>query len=205
MEITEDEHKIKDISYSIQGDHCTIRWKWPSGIDYVSIVKQGGNQELDPQKDGKLYTREEYKAHNGYIEKIEQIGKFSYTIYPYLSDYGQMTIGYQEDRENSIDIITGKINTYYSIREKKRWFSSKKLVQIIVRAEQHISKDFLCYVKKKGSYPTDKEDGIMFQFIHDFKPGKNEFAEIEIDQDEHIKLFLTDGKKHGEIHSLIKE
>ena len=203
--IIDEEDKILDVSYSIKDDYCIIRWKWPNHIDYVSVLKKAEGQVLDPIKNGKLYTKEEYKSHNGYLEKIEEIGKFEYTIYPYMIDYGERTIGEQEGGENRIVLITGKVNTYYSISEKSRWFSNKKNVQISIRAEQHLSKDLFCYVKKKGSYPLDKEDGIMFQFIHDFKPGKNKFAEIEVDKDEFIKLFLTDREKFGEIHSLIRE
>lgn len=204
VEITEEEYKIKDISYSIKDDYCTIRWKWPNQVDYVSVVKTSVGQKADPIESGKLYTKEEYKAQNGYTEKIEHIGKFEYTIYPYLTGYYERTLGKQLTKENRIIIITGKINTYYSILEKPRWFSNKKIVKISIQAEQSLSKEMFCYVKKKGSYPIDKEDGMMFQFIEDIKPGQNKFAEIEVDKDEYVKLFLADGKRFGDIHSLIK-
>lgn len=203
IEIVEEEYKIKDISYSIQNDNCTIRWKWPTKIDYISVVKTPEGQEVNPAE-GKLYTKEEYKAHNGYVEKIEHIGKFKYSIFPYIPDYKQMTLGRQEDGENTIIIITGRITTYYSILEKPKWFSNKKTIRITIQAEQHINKEMFCYVKKKGSYPGDKDDGMLFQFIEDIKPGQNQFAEIEVDKDEYVKLFLADGKKYGDIHSLIK-
>ncbi|HHX59206.1 MAG TPA: hypothetical protein GX707_00465 [Epulopiscium sp.] len=204
VEITEEEYKIKDISYTIKNDDCIIRWKWPNQVDYVSVVKKLVGQEVDPREAGKLYTKEEYKAQNGYKEKIEHIGKFDYTIYPYLPGYYERTLGKQLDEENKIIIITGKINTYYSVLEKPKWFSNKKLIKITIQAEHSIPKEMFCYVKKKGSYPASKEDGIMFQFIEDIKPGQNKFAEIEVDKDEFIKIFLADGKKFGDIHSLIK-
>lgn len=196
VQIIEGEDRIKDVSYSIENEHCIIRWKWPNHIDYVLIAKKDEDPEadieVDPVESGKLYTKEEYKSQNGYVEKIEKIGKFEYMISPYILEHGERIIGKQLDGENRIIVITGKINTYYSVSEKPKWFSNKKIIQITVRAEQPIDKDLYCYVKKKGSYPSDKNDGIMFQFIHDFKPGKNKFSEIELDKDEFIKLFLTD-------------
>lgn len=203
-EIMDEKEQIKEISYSLQEDACVIRWKWPQNLDSIWIVKTK-EKELPIHIDqGKLYTKEEYKAQNGYREKVEEIGKFIYTVYPCYHNHGEIIVGNQENKGNQITVITGKIHIYYSLKEKAKWFSNKKSIQIQIHADQGIPKEMICYVKKKGAYPVEKNDGIVFPFVQDLHIGVNVFPEIEFEKDEYVKLFLTDGKQFGDIYHLFR-
>ncbi|VTR22976.1 Uncharacterised protein [Actinobacillus pleuropneumoniae] len=110
----------------------------------------------------RLYTRDEYKANNGYRDRLDGIGQVTYTVYALSSEDGEMALIRQEDEANRIRFSTGKAKLVYSIREKSRWLQPYKTIEIQVTAEVPVPKEALCYVKKQGAYPVNKEDGILY-------------------------------------------
>ena len=99
------------------------RWSWPPGLQAVYIhraMDDGfGRPAGDSQTDGmRLYTRDEYKANNGYRDRLDGIGQITYTVYALSSEDGEMALIRQEDEANRIRFSTGKAKLVYSIREK---------------------------------------------------------------------------------------
>ncbi|MGO4545574.1 beta-mannanase [Paenibacillus sp. 2TAB23] len=197
---------ITGLTRSMEEDRCTLRWIWPSGIDAVYIEKMDDGQSADGfgnKGEPKLYTRAEYKANNGYQTRIEGIGIVAFTVYAYQEgDYGPLLIQ-QANRENRIEISAGRAKIHYSVMSKNGLFRKFKTVQIQVTAEVPIAKDVLCYVKKQGSYPANKEDGMAYPFVAPFDAGKNMLPAIEIGKEDYIRLFFTDGKIYGQLYELI--
>ena len=66
----------------------------------------------------------------------------------------------------------------------------------------HLPKDALCYVKKHGSYPVSKDDGICFDFINNIQAGENIMPPIVVDKNEYVKVFIKDVEKYGNVYDV---
>ncbi|USG65569.1 beta-mannanase [Brevibacillus ruminantium] len=204
-----DRRLIKDVTCQLQGSDCVINWHWPDSVPCVYVHKSPFDAPFDPllltPRDVKLYTREEYKVNRGYREPAEGIGRYTYRIFPCELRGGKPIMLLPQGDSHIGHISTGKAKIYYSVKSKKSWFRPYQSIQIRIFSELPLSKDVLCYVKKEGSYPANKEDGTQYAFIRDLEPGTNLMPEIEIGKNDFIRLFFTDGKKYGELYELIPE
>jgi hypothetical protein len=204
-----DDRRITNVQHRIQNHECILTWKWPEDVQVVYIYGFEADSELPaeqrPDKAMKLFTREEYKAKSGYRTRIESIGRFAFRVYPCERTSDGLVVIKQEDEDNRIHFSTGKALIRYSIKYGRAFFSKQKPVRIELHSEVQVSKDALCYVKKEGGFPLHKEDGVAYPFIRDLQPGRNSLPEIEINKNDQIKIFFTDGKKYGEIYELIPE
>lgn len=199
---------ITGLSGSIDEDRCTLRWLWPAGIQAVYIHKTNVDRSTDEPTSAaglKLYTKDEYKANNGYHDRVEGIGRILYTVYASLQVDGTQRLVRQADGGNRQAISTGKAKIRFAIRMKSGLFKRYKTVQIQVASEVPLPKEVLCYVKKQGSFPTSREDGTVYPFVSDFAAGRNILPEIEVGKDDYIRLFFTDGQRYGHLYELIPE
>ncbi|OKP92881.1 beta-mannanase [Paenibacillus sp. P3E] len=199
---------IMEVSSRMEDRFCTLRWHWPDGVQAVYIHKSPAeapdNLELPPPG-MKLYTREEYKANNGYRDRLDDIGLVVYTVYVRLADGGDILLVRQRDGANRTLVSAGKARIYYSIQQKKGLFGKQKTVHMTLTAEVPVSKEVLCYVKKRGGFPASKEDGVLFPFVQDFAAGRNVLPPIEIGKEDAVRIFFTDGRKYGLYYELIPE
>ncbi|GGH23000.1 beta-mannanase [Paenibacillus segetis] len=208
IEPEDDTDAITELSYKVGEDICSLWWRWPEGIQavYIRKVAAGHSSDLPTSLDGlKLYTREEYKANNGYHERIDLIGQFLYIVYGAKRQDGEMMLIEQHDGVNSIGVSTGRSKIRYSIRHKSGLLRKFKTVNISVTTECEVPSGVLCYVKKQGGYPTSKEDGTQYPFLRDFAPGRNILPAIEVGRDDFVRLFFTDGRKFGQFYELLPE
>ncbi|UHA75105.1 beta-mannanase [Paenibacillus sp. 481] len=201
---------ISDCVHQIDDDRCTLRWRWPDGVQAVFIHKADADavrSEPTSASQMKLYTKDEYKANNGYHDRIEGIGRYVYTIYACANSatIADTVLIRQQHGENQLLVSTGKAKIYFSIRHKSSLFRKYKTVQIEVKAEVPFSKDVLCYVKKQGGSPLNKEDGTMYPFVGDFAAGRNVLPVIEVGKDDYVRLFFTDGRRYGHMYELVPE
>ncbi|MBP1992469.1 hypothetical protein [Paenibacillus eucommiae] len=204
-----EQRRITDMGQRIHNNECILTWKWPEDVQFVYIYGFAADKELPVEERSsssmKLYTREEYKAKAGYSVRLETIGSYTFRVYPCEMKDSDMLILKQEDADNKIRFSTGKARIVYSIKYSKSFFSKLRSVRIELNSEVLVPKEALCYVKKEGAFPLQKDDGTMYPFIHDIMPGRNALPEIEIQKQDQIKLFFTDGKKYGEMYELIPE
>ncbi|MFC7680943.1 beta-mannanase [Paenibacillus sp. GCM10028914] len=208
IDAEDDSPLINGVTCNIEDNLCTLRWLWPSGIDAVYVGIMPDEQEHEGALDTsnlKLYTRAEYKANNGYYSRVEGIGRYVFTVYACQEGNGSggPLLILQPNRENSIEISAGKAQIHYSVRYKTGLFQKYKSIQIQVTTEVPIDKEVLCYVKKQGSYPANKEDGILYPFVAPFAAGKNILPPIEVGKQDYIRLFFTDGRKYGQMYELV--
>ncbi|CAH0118272.1 MULTISPECIES: beta-mannanase [unclassified Paenibacillus] len=203
------EFYISRLTHTIDDGACVLRWQWPEGVRHVYIDKTHADEAESAEPPHperlKLYTREEYKANNGYRDRIVSIDRFAYTVYACVYENGELSLVRQEDGRNRITVSTGKIKIYFSIASKTGLFRKYKTIQLQLRSDARIGKEVLCYVKKEGGLPIRKEDGTVYPFVSDFEPGKTVLPPIEVGKDDYIRLFFTDGKKYGQIYELIPE
>ncbi|WPC39291.1 hypothetical protein [Clostridium sp. JS66] len=212
IEFTNKEQQIQDLSYNLDKKSLTIRWRWPKDIDIVYILKMDifEDFQLDNinEKNVKMYTREEFKEFNGYVETIREINQYRYFIFPAIEQENEITLLKQNDGKNEILVTTGTPKICYEIKEVRSFgsfFSKEKKLQICIYSEVNLSKDVLCYVKKQGSYPLSKEDGICFEFIEDIYAGTNVMPEITVGKNEFLKLFIKNTEKYGNMYNLKKQ
>jgi hypothetical protein len=212
VEFLDNNNEIYDVNYELDKDKFTIRWKWPKDIDIVYILKTNSLDDFQMdninESNVKLYTREEYKEFNGYCETIKEISQYRYSIFPAVEDEEDILLLKQENGKNEIIISTGKPEISYQIKEIKSFktfFSKEKTLQIVINSEATLKKDVLCYVKKQGSYPVNKDDGICFDFINNISIGRSIMPEITVDKNEYIKVFIKDINKYGNAYSLKQE
>ncbi len=200
-------YEIKDIKKTVRDSELHLSWFWPNEIDFVYIYKTLAEKQKplsELQKaDLRLYTREEYKANQGYIGRVDAIGQYAYRIFPCQKRDGKLIVFAQENDHNLMYVTGAKAKIYFSIDYKNRWFNSKKMVKMSIMTEIPLEKELLVYVKKRGSTPTSIEDGTQFPFIRDFASGENEQPEIEIDKDEYIRIFFSNGKQSAQSFELI--
>ncbi|WP_413406960.1 beta-mannanase [Paenibacillus amylolyticus] len=203
---------IRKLTLAVDEGRCTLRWLWPERVEAVYVERL----ELDMMSDDrtgeepaqgklKLYTREEYKASNGYTDRITGFGAIKYTVYVcQMEEEGPVLIR-QRDEDNMVIASTGKADIRFSIRYKSGFFQKRKSVLITVTAEVPVPKEALCYVRKQGGVPLNKEDGTVYPFVSDFAPGRNEMPPVEVAKDDYVRLFFTDGPKYGAAYRLISD
>jgi len=199
---------ISGLSASIEEDRCILRWHWPAGVQAVYIHKtaaEGGASDPTSVAGMRLYTKDEYKANNGYHERVDGIGRIQYTVYACILEQGEATPIRQLDGSNRQTVSTGKAKIRYAIRMRGGLFKKYKTVHIQVTTEVPLPKEVLCYVKKQGGYPANREDGTVYPFVADFAAGRNMLPEIEVGKDEYVRLFLTNGQLYGHLYELIPE
>lgn len=195
---------VSNVEYNANKGKLIITWKWPKNCDLVYIKKTSDinldfiNQIFVNQMDEsnlKLYTRDEYKEFGGYVENIKDINQYKYWIFPCFENENELILLKQNDKKNEITVSTGKPQILYQIVESKgikNFFAKEKKVQIVIECESNIKKDALYYVKKTGSFPINKDDGIKFNFLEDIYSGKNVMPEFSLGKDEYIKLFINE-------------
>lgn len=200
---------IKDVTCQHQGGEYVLNWYWAQDVPCVYVHKSQFGTPFDlhevDDRQFKLYTREEYKAHKGLREKTEGIGRYTYRIFPCRLEGGKPILLLPDSDAHVVHISTGKAKIYYSFKRGGSWFSKYESLSIRIFSEIPIPKDVLCYVKKEGSAPAHKDDGTRYSFIRDLEPGVNLMPEIEVRKKDVIRLFFTDGKKYGEMYELIPE
>lgn len=199
---------ITEVTARVEDRFCTLRWRWPDGVQAVCIHKgtgEGPGRGELPPSGMKLYTREEYKANNGYRDRMDDIGLVSYTILARIEDSGETLLIKQADGSNQITVSAGKARIYYSVSQKKTIFGKQKTVHMTITAEVPVPKDVLCYVKKRGGYPASREDGVLFPFVQDFAAGRNALPPIEIGKEDFVRIFFTDGRRYGQYYELVPE
>ncbi|MFK4340192.1 MULTISPECIES: beta-mannanase [unclassified Paenibacillus] len=205
---------ISELSHKIDDNRVVLRWQWPEGVAVVFIAKQLADPGVNGQEDAealppfsslKLFTREEYKAAGSYRDRIDGIGRVRYTVYPAVREDGDTFVIRQQDGANRLELSTGKAKIRYAVHHKKGWFRSRKTVQIQVTAEVPVPQEALCYVKKRGGYPADREDGTLYPFTAPFPAGRNVLPAVEVGGDEYVRLFFTDGQKYGTVYELVPE
>lgn len=210
IEATSSTPIIRDMTHSLDEDRVCLRWRWPEGVQAVYIhkgpvVSAGAAGRMPDEADLKLYTREEYKASGGYLDRLEEIGQVQYTVYAGLMEEDELELVFQQDGRNRLTVNAGRARIFYTISQKNSLFRKYKSIQIQVMAEAAVAKEVLCYVKKQGGYPANKEDGTVYHFLHDFVPGKNTLPVIEVGKNDYVRLFFTDGRKYGQFYELIAQ
>lgn len=217
--------RIRKLTLAVDDGRCTLRWLWPEQLEavYVERVELNqvnddreskdhssessyrGHQSLSSHAQGKLklYTREEYKANGGYSTRLEGIGRYLYTVYAVLEEDGEPLLVRQPARDNEIAVSTGRAKIRYAVQYKNSWFKPVKAVTIRIAAEVPVPKEALCYVKKQGSAPASRDDGMMYPFVSDFAAGATVLPPIEVGKQEYVRLFLSDGKQYGQLYELI--
>ncbi|GGH65100.1 hypothetical protein GCM10008014_44150 [Paenibacillus silvae] len=219
--------RIRKLTLAVDDGRCSLRWLWPEQLEavYVERVELNqvnddresedhsgessyrGHQQLSSHTQGKLklYTREEYKANNGYADRITGFGAIQYTVYACLMQEDGPVLIRQQDEENQGIASAGKADIRFAIRYKRSFFQKRKTVLMTVTAEVPVPKEALCYVRKQGGVPLNKEDGTVYPFVSDFAPGKNEMPPVEVAKDDYVRLFFTDGPKYGAAYRLISD
>lgn len=209
MEIRWDDERqpsISDIKAKVEHGKVTLNFKWPNELENLYIYKQSlmNGEEIDWDKPYRKYTKNEYASFGGFVDQAEGCAVSRYILCPYIQDdFERYIIDYKDDR-NEIKVISQQIQIGYEIQEKKKLFSTRKLVQMHVFCELPLPQDYLCYVKKKGSIPVGPEDGMRFEFISDFMAGDNVLPEIEVDKDEYVRIYLTDEVPYKEVYRIVK-
>lgn len=198
--------KISDIKAQVKDGQVVLNFKWPNELENLYIYKQSVISEdvLDWEKPYRKYTKSEYRSFGGFIDQNVGSAMSKYILCPYIQDGFETYLVHYKDHCNEVEVISQRIEIRYEIKEKKKLFSSRKLVSMQVFCELAVPKEYLCYVKKKGNIPVGVDDGMQFQFISDFLPGDNIMPEIEVDKDEYVRIYLTDEVPYKEAYRIIK-
>lgn len=200
---------IENLASRVEDRMLTLRWHWPGGLQAVYIHKgpegEGVPEGEIPPGSLKLFTREEYKAGAGYHDRLEEVGPVDYTVFARIEENGEALLVRQRDGANRITVSAGKARIYYAISRKRGLFRKEQTVQMTITAEVPVSREALCYVKKRGGYPEGKEDGILFPFVRDFTPGRNVLPPIEVGKDDYVRIFFTDGPRYARYYELVPE
>lgn len=157
---------ITDVTSQVDDRFCTLRWRWPDGVQAVYIHKTSAEAADmgtgdDPPIGMKLYTREEYKSNNGYRDRLDEIGLISYTIFARLAENGETALVRQNDGVNRVMVSAGKARIYYSIQQKSLIRKTKDRTYGDYGRSAR-GTDVLCYVKKRGGHPAGKR--MVFSF-----------------------------------------
>jgi len=201
--------EIRDIRSTIRETEVHLSWFWPKEVDFVYIYKTA-TDHLKPiheieEHELKFYTREEYKVNQGYIGKMDTLGQTAYHIFPCQRRDGRLIIFMQENDSNVITINGSRAKIYFSIAYKPKLFQSRKKVKMSIMTELPLDKELLVYVKKTGGVPASIEDGTVYPFVRGFPAGKTIQPGIEIDKNEYIKIFFSNGKHSALKFELIPE
>ncbi|MDQ1144299.1 hypothetical protein QE429_001126 [Bacillus sp. SORGH_AS 510] len=207
--VTSPGHEIKDIQKTVRDSEVHLSWFWSKEIDFVYIYKVSADlirpiDELD-ESDLKLYTREEYKINQGYVGRIDSIGRYAFRILPCQKRDGKLIVFRQENDRNLIYISGVRARIHFSITYKNKLFQPKKRVKMCIMTELPLDKELLVYVKKSGGVPVSVEDGTVYPFVRDFPSGKTLPPEIEINKDEYVRIFFSNGKNSAEMYELIPD
>ncbi|WP_066065308.1 hypothetical protein [Neobacillus soli] len=207
--ISSPDHEIKNLKKTVQDSEVQLTWFWSKEVDFVYIYKANVDNvrpisELE-EHDLKLYTREEYKANHGYRGRIDAIGRSAYRIFPCQKRDGKLLVYKQENDDNLIYISGSKAKIYFSITYKNKLFQPRKKVRMAIMTELSLDKELLVYVKKSGSVPISIDDGTMYPFVRDFPAGKTTPPEIEIDKNEYIRIFFSNGRSAAQNFELIPQ
>lgn len=204
---SEGDPRIIQMRERIDGNRVIINFKWPSILEHVCIYKRNllKEEEINFEHPYRKYTKEEYTSFGGFADEISGAGLLEYAVCPLVFEGDDAYVVLYSDAENVIKVSTRKIQISYVIKEKNKLFSNRKIVQINVFCDTEIKKEVICYTKKKGAVPTSEEDGMQFKFMKDFSAGNNTLPEIEIDKDEHIRIYLTKEVKHRELYWVYKQ
>ncbi|WP_409344075.1 beta-mannanase [Paenibacillus sp. MBLB4367] len=206
VESANDDLRITNLTSRLHNHECILNWHWPDGLQFVYIHKASADAEpgAEPagEKQMKLYTIEEYKANGGFRDKIDEIGRFVYSLYPFIRDQDGSRVVRQTGGDNVIRVSTGKAKVDCRIKYKSSLFGKTKLVRIAFYTDISVPKEALCYVKKEGGIPMTIEDGTVFPFIRDIGPGSDEMTEFPVGKNDYVKVFFTDGKKYAEMYQL---
>ncbi|ULL18872.1 hypothetical protein DVH26_33215 [Paenibacillus sp. H1-7] len=203
-----DGYRITKVVSQRQDGECILTWQWPKDVEYVYIYSfEAGTErhpeDLSPQQ-LKLFTREEYKSKSGYRDKVDYIGLRGYRIFPCVRRDGRLVLLMQADESNLVLMNGGRARIVYSLKYGSKLFSKFKTARIQLFCEIAVPQDALCYVKKEGANPSNKDDGIAYPFMSDFPVGRSVLQEIEIGRNDFIRIFFTD-KKYSELFSLSME
>jgi hypothetical protein len=207
--ITSPVQEIRDLRKAVRDSEVHLTWFWSNEIDFVFIYKAPADgirpiSEISEQ-DLTLYTREEYKANQGYVGRIDCVGRYAFRIFPCQKRDGKLVIFSQENDENLIYISGSKAKIYFSITYKNKLFQSRKKVKISIMSELELDKELLVYVKKTGGVPSSIDDGTVYPFVRGFPSGKTAAPEIEIDKNEFIRIFFSNGRTSAQYFELIPE
>jgi len=198
---------IKDMVYTVEKDRVVFRWFWPFELESVFIRKVRNEEELDVEgfevDIRRVYSREEYKVRECYIENSREIGEFIYAVYPIVEENGEKVLIDQISKNNRITVSERKLNIYYKITEKKKLLSSIKKVHIEVESQILLEKETLCYVKNQGCIPNDVNDGFRFEFNRGIQAGNNSFRDIPVGKNEYVEVFLS-SKDYEKTYNLVK-
>jgi len=217
--------RIRKLTLAVDEGRCTLRWLWPEQLEAVYVERlelnrmnadrmdegRMGDVDYSYRGDGstqgklKLYTREEYKANNGYPDRITGFGAIQYTVYACLMQEDGPVLIRQQDGDNQGIASAGKADIRFAIRYKSGFFQKRKTVFITVTAEVPVPKEALCYVRKQGGVPLNKDDGTVYPFVSDFAAGKNEMPPVEVAKDDYVRLFFTDDPLYGAAYRLISD
>ncbi|MEH7106780.1 MULTISPECIES: beta-mannanase [Bacillaceae] len=200
---------IRDVRTTIRGSELHLSWFWPKEVDYVYLYKAPVDQlkqlhDLE-ERDLLFYTKEEYKANQGYKGRLEAMGRSAYRIIPCQKRDGRLILLYQDNDDNLTYITGSKAKIYFSISYKQIWLKPKKLMKMSIMTEFPIDRDLLVYVKKRGSAPSSLEDGTVYPFNRNFPSGTTELFEKELDKDEYIRIFFRNGKHSAQHYELIPQ
>jgi hypothetical protein len=207
--ISSPHHEIKDIKKTVTDYEVHLTWFWSKEIDFVYIYKASADHvkplsELSEQ-DLTLYTREEYKANQGYQGRIDVIGHTSFRILPCQKRDGKL-IAFNQENDNNLIYVSGtKPRIHFSISYKNKLFQARKKVRMSIMTERPLEKELLVYVKKSGGVPVSVDDGTVYPFVREFPAGKTMPPEIEIDKNEFICIFFSDGGKSAQTYQLIPQ
>ena len=120
---------IRRLTLAVDDGYCTLRWLWPEGVEAVYVERLElemveGGQSRDQTVNGKLklYTREEYKASNGYTDRMTGFGAIRYTIHVCRMDEDGPVLLRQQNDENTVIASAGKADIRFSIRYKSGFF-----------------------------------------------------------------------------------
>lgn len=188
-------YEIKDMKLEIQSNEIIVKWHWPEAVNAVYVCRakseEGLKKAIEDPENMRLCTKAEYQNRGYYSEKITDRDEFIFKVYASVKVEGKWCLVNQNNKNNEKMICTGKLNIYQRVNERKISFSELKKVEITLWSEGMVSREYVCYVIKKGAYPHSKEDGLMFDFPRDVTSSQMAMPEIVIPKDWFMKVFLT--------------
>ncbi len=199
--------RITGLKAEVREEVVHLNFQWPTEIEQVYIYRSNllENEKIERDKPYRRYTQSEYVRFGGFTDHQPGMGLVEYEVCPYIQTREGAYLISCEDESNKIQVMTRQIAIRYSLKERKKIFTSTKGVQMQVFCEVDLPRQALCYVKKKGSIPVNNQDGMQFKFISDFKAGDNVLPEIEVAKDEYVRIYLSDEMPHKEIYKVYKE
>lgn len=126
---------IRKLTLAVDEGRCTLRWLWPERVEAVYVERL----ELDMMSDDrtgeepaqgklKLYTREEYKASNGYTDRITGFGAIKYTVYVcQMEEEGPVLIR-QRDEDNMVIASAGRRISAFPFATRAVFSETKKCI-----------------------------------------------------------------------------